>query len=314
MKIILAQPRGFCAGVNRAIKIVESAIEKYAPPVYVLHEIVHNTHVINRLSESGAIFVEELEEIPENAITIFSAHGVSKAVVKRAVSRGLKIIDATCPLVTKVHHQAQRYRKEGYEIVVIGHVGHPEVEGTLGRIDGKATVISNPDDVAILPVSNGQSLAYVTQTTLSIDDTKDIITALKNRFPNIRGPELKDICYATQSRQNAVRNLADRIDVLLVVGSTNSSNSNRLRETGQHRGLPAYLIDNADVMELSWFTDKSTVGISAGASAPEVLVQDVVRRLQENFNVEIEKMDGPREMMKFKLPPLPDYRNRKADA
>lgn len=219
MKIILAQPRGFCAGVNRAIKIVESAIEKYAPPVYVLHEIVHNTHVINRLSESGAIFVEELEEIPENAITIFSAHGVSKAVVKRAVSRGLKIIDATCPLVTKVHHQAQRYRKEGYEIVVIGHVGHPEVEGTLGRIDGKATVISNPEDVATLPVSDGQSLAYVTQTTLSIDDTKDIITALKNRFPNIRGPELKDICYATQSRQNAVRNLADRIDVLLVVGS-----------------------------------------------------------------------------------------------
>ena len=307
MNIILAQPRGFCAGVNRAIKIVESAIEKYSPPVYVLHEIVHNTHVISRLSESGAIFVEELEDIPENTITIFSAHGVSKAVVRRAEERGLKIIDATCPLVTKVHHQAQRYRKEGYDIVVIGHAGHPEVEGTLGRIDGKATVISSPEEIASIPAPANRRIAYVTQTTLSIDDTKDIIKALKDRFPDIRGPELKDICYATQSRQNAVRKLADKIDILLVVGSVNSSNSNRLREAGEHRGLPAYLIDNADVMDLSWFSDNMTVGITAGASAPEVLVQDVVTRLTENFTVKVDNMEGPTENMKFKLPPLPDY-------
>ena len=307
MKIILAQPRGFCAGVNRAIKIVESAIEKYNPPVYVLHEIVHNTHVISRLSESGAIFVEELEDIPENTITIFSAHGVSKAVVRRAEERGLKIIDATCPLVTKVHHQAQRYRKEGYDIIVIGHAGHPEVEGTLGRIEGKATVISSPEEVAGIKEPVNRRIAYVTQTTLSIDDTKDIIEALQKRFPEIRGPELKDICYATQSRQNAVRELAHRIDLLLVVGSVNSSNSNRLREAGEHRGLPAYLIDNAEVMDISWFNDDMTVGLTAGASAPEVLVQDVVKKLKKNFNVEVENMEGKAEMMKFKLPRLPDY-------
>jgi len=310
MKIILAQPRGFCAGVNRAIKIVESAIEKYNPPVFVLHEIVHNTHVINRLSESGAVFVEELEDIPEHTITIFSAHGVSEAVVRRAEERGLKIIDATCPLVTKVHHQAQRYRNEGYDIIVIGHAGHPEVEGTLGRIEGKATVISNPEEVASIPEPANRRIAYVTQTTLSIDDTKDIISALNDRFPEIKGPELKDICYATQSRQNAVRELASMIDLLLVVGSVNSSNSNRLRETGQHRGLPAYLIDNAEVMDLSWFTDDMTVGLTAGASAPEVLVQDVVKKLRNNFNVEVENMEGEAEMMKFKLPKLPDYQNQ----
>ncbi len=314
MKIILAQPRGFCAGVNRAIKIVESAIEKYTPPVYVLHEIVHNTHVINRLSESGAIFVEQLKDIPQNTITIFSAHGVSKAVVKQATDMGLKIIDATCPLVTKVHHQAQRYWKQGYDIVIIGHAGHPEVEGTLGRIDGKATVISTPEEVADIPVSNHGRIAYVTQTTLSIDDTKEIITALKERFPAIKGPELKDICYATQSRQNAVRKLASQIDILLVVGSVNSSNSNRLREAGEHQGLPAYLIDNADMMDLSWFTPDSTVGITAGASAPEVLVQDVVNRLKAEFNAEVKNMDGPTELMKFKLPPLPDYENSDSNA
>ncbi len=314
MKIILAQPRGFCAGVNRAIKIVESAIEKYTPPVYVLHEIVHNTHVINRLSENGAIFVEQLEDIPKNTITIFSAHGVSKAVVKQATAMELKIIDATCPLVTKVHHQAQRYWKQGYDIVIIGHAGHPEVEGTLGRIDGKATVISTPEEVADIPVSSHGRIAYVTQTTLSIDDTKEIITALKERFPAIKGPELKDICYATQSRQNAVRKLASQIDILLVVGSVNSSNSNRLREAGEHQELPAYLIDNADMMDLSWFTPDSTVGITAGASAPEVLVQDVVNRLKAKFNAEVKNMDGPTELMKFKLPPLPDYENSNSNA
>ncbi len=314
MKIILAQPRGFCAGVNRAIKIVESAIEKYTPPVYVLHEIVHNTYVINRLSENGAIFVEQLEDIPPNTITIFSAHGVSKAVVRQATDMGLKIIDATCPLVTKVHHQAQRYWKQGYDIVIIGHAGHPEVEGTLGRIEGKATVISTPEEVADIPISSHERIAYVTQTTLSIDDTKEIITALKERFPVIKGPELKDICYATQSRQNAVRKLANRIDILLVVGSVNSSNSNRLREAGEHQGLPAYLIDNADMMDMSWFTPDSTVGITAGASAPEVLVKDVVNRLKAKFNAEVEDMDGPRELMKFKLPPLPDYENSNSNA
>lgn len=305
MKIILAQPRGFCAGVNRAIRIVESAIEHYGRPVYVLHEIVHNTHVINRLSENGAIFVEELEDIPENTITIFSAHGVSKTVVERAISRNLKIIDATCPLVTKVHHQAQRYLRENYDIVVIGHAGHPEVEGTLGRIEGRATVISRSEDVELLPEPGEKRIAYVTQTTLSIDDTKDIISALNARFPQIKGPELEDICYATQNRQNAVRNLTDRIDLLLVVGSMNSSNSNRLREAGEHRGLPAYLIDNAESMDMAWFTNKNNVGITAGASAPEVLVQDVIKRLRNNFEVDIETMDGPVEVMKFKLPPFP---------
>lgn len=305
MKIILAQPRGFCAGVNRAIKIVESAIEYYGRPIYVLHEIVHNTHVINRLSENGAIFVEELEDIPEGTITIFSAHGVAKKVVERARTRNLKIIDATCPLVTKVHHQAQRYLRDNYNIIVIGHAGHPEVEGTLGRIKGKATVISKPEDVELLSYPIENRIAYVTQTTLSIDDTKDIIAALKARFPHIIGPELKDICYATQNRQNAVRKLADQIDLLLVVGSMNSSNSNRLRETGEHKRLPAYLIDNAESIDMTWFREKKTVGITAGASAPEVLVQGVIKRLQDHFEVDVETMDGPVEIMKFKLPPFP---------
>ena len=307
LKIILAKPRGFCAGVNRAIKIVESALEHYGPPVYVLHEIVHNTHVIQRLSANGAIFVEELEEIPEGTLTIFSAHGVSKSVVRHAQERRLKIVDATCPLVTKVHHQAQRYIKEGYDIVVIGHAGHPEVEGTLGRIDGNATVISSPDDVLRLDAGNQRPLAYVTQTTLSIDDTKEIIKSLESRFPGIRGPELKDICYATQSRQNAVRKLAREIDILLVVGSKNSSNSNRLREAGEHQGLPAYLIDSADDMDLAWFENKETVGLTAGASAPEVLVQGVIKRLSSHFEITTREMDGTTEVMKFKLPPFPKF-------
>ncbi len=310
MNIILAQPRGFCAGVNRAIKIVECAIEKYGPPVYVLHEIVHNTYVINDLSGRGAIFVEELEEIPENTLAIFSAHGVSKAVVERAQARGLTVIDATCPLVTKVHHQARRYLREGYDIIVIGHAGHPEVEGTLGRIDGKAIVISTPEEAAAIKVEPGHRFAYVTQTTLSTDDTKDIIATLKEHIPGIRGPELKDICYATQSRQNAVREMAKKIDILLVVGSMNSSNSNRLREVGEHKGLPAYLIDNADSMDLSWFNDSMTVGITAGASAPEILVQDVVEKLQSNFNVQVDNMEGEKEVMKFKLPPFPDFERK----
>lgn len=307
LKIILAKPRGFCAGVNRAIKIVESALEHYGPPVYVLHEIVHNTHVIQRLSANGAIFVEELEEIPEGTLTIFSAHGVSKSVVRHAQERRLKIVDATCPLVTKVHHQAQRYIKEGYDIVVIGHAGHPEVEGTLGRIDGNATVISSPDDVLRLDAGNQRPLAYVTQTTLSIDDTKEIIKSLESRFPGIKGPELKDICYATQSRQNAVRKLAREIDILLVVGSKNSSNSNRLREAGEHQGLPAYLIDSADDMDLAWFENKETVGLTAGASAPEVLVQGVIKRLSSHFEITTREMDGTTEVMKFKLPPFPKF-------
>ncbi len=307
LKIILAQPRGFCAGVKRAIKIVESALEKYKPPVWVLHEIVHNTHVINELSEKGAKFVEDINDIPKGVVTIFSAHGVSKAVEHKAKEKGLKVIDATCPLVKKVHHQAQRYKKSGYELIIIGHHGHPEVEGTVGRVDGKVKVISTLKDIDFLNPKNPQKLAYVTQTTLSTDDTRHLIDELKRRFPNLKGPDLKDICYATQSRQEAVRQLADDVDMLLVVGSQNSSNSNRLRETGSAKGLPAYLVDNADYVDLKWFEGKTTVGITAGASAPEILVQNVIKKLKRHFDVEVRSQNGKSETMQFKLPPLPDF-------
>ena len=307
LKIILAQPRGFCAGVKRAIKIVESALEKYKPPVWVLHEIVHNTHVINELSEKGAKFVEDINDIPKGVVTIFSAHGVSKAVEHKAKEKGLKVIDATCPLVKKVHHQAQRYKKSGYELIIIGHHGHPEVEGTVGRVDGKVKVISTLKDIDFLNPKNPQKLAYVTQTTLSTDDTRHLIDELKRRFPNLKGPDLKDICYATQSRQEAVRQLADDVDMLLVVGSQNSSNSNRLRETGSAKGLPAYLVDNADYVDLKWFEGKTTVGITAGASAPEILVQNVIKKLKRYFDVEVSSQNGKSETMQFKLPPLPDF-------
>ena len=307
LKIILAQPRGFCAGVKRAINIVESALEKYRPPVWVLHEIVHNTHVINELSEKGAKFVEDINEIPEGAVTIFSAHGVSKAVEHKAQEKGLKVIDATCPLVKKVHHQAQRYKKAGYDLIIIGHHGHPEVEGTVGRVDGIVKVISTLEDIDSLNPKDPEKLAYVTQTTLSTDDTRHLIDELKRRFPSLKGPDLKDICYATQSRQEAVRQLANDVDMLLVVGSQNSSNSNRLRETGSARGLPAYLVDNADHVDLKWFEGKKVVGITAGASAPEILVQNVIEKLKKHFDVIVESQNGKRETMHFKLPTLPDF-------
>ena len=307
LKIILAQPRGFCAGVKRAIKIVETALERYGKPVWVLHEIVHNTHVIKNLTGAGARFVEDIDEIPPGSITIFSAHGVSTAVEQKAKDKGLKVIDATCPLVKKVHHQAMRYNKSGHEIIIIGHHGHPEVEGTLGRVDGKVVVVSTIEDIRSLELPNPEKVAYVTQTTLSTDDTRELIEELNRRFPKIKGPDLKDICYATQSRQDAVRKLAEEVDMLLVVGSQNSSNSNRLRETGSARGLDAYLVDNADYVDLAWFDDKSVVGITAGASAPEVLVQDIIRMLEEHFELEVRPQNGKQETMQFKLPRFPDF-------
>ncbi len=307
LEIVLAQPRGFCAGVKRAIKIVETAIERYGRPVWVLHEIVHNTHVIKNLSEAGAVFVEDIQEIPEGAITIFSAHGVATKVEKMALEKGLKVIDATCPLVKKVHHQAKRYNKMGHDIIIIGHHGHPEVEGTLGRVDGDVTVVSTVEDVRSLVITDPEKVAYVTQTTLSTDDTKELIEELKNRFPNIKGPNLNDICYATQSRQDAVRKLAEEVEMLLVVGSRNSSNSNRLRETGESRGLPSFLVDNADFVDLKWFDGKSTVGITAGASAPEILVQDIIKMLDGHFYLKVRAQNGKKESMQFKLPMFPDF-------
>ncbi len=305
LEIKLAQPRGFCAGVKRAIKIVETALSLYDNSVWVIHEIVHNTHVIKNLSEAGANFVEDISEIPPGSVTIFSAHGVSTAVEKKAAEMGLKTIDATCPLVKKVHHQAQRYAKNGHAIVIIGHHGHPEVEGTLGRVNGEVHVVSTISDINNLNVSNPDKLAYVTQTTLSTDDTRDLINALKEKFPRVHGPDLKDICYATQSRQDAVRKLSESIDVLLVVGSPNSSNSNRLRETGAARGLPAYLVDNAEAIDLKWIEKADRVGITAGASAPEILVQKVIERLGRHYDISVETMEGREESMKFKQPVFP---------
>ncbi|MBI5433829.1 MAG: 4-hydroxy-3-methylbut-2-enyl diphosphate reductase, partial [Planctomycetes bacterium] len=265
MQVLLAQPRGFCAGVDRAIEIVKRALETYGAPVYVLHEIVHNRHVLEELSARGAKFVDALEEVPEGAVTVFSAHGVAESVVQTAETRKLFVIDATCPLVTKVHMQAQAYRRDGREIVLIGHPGHPEVEGTRGRIDGKVYVLSTVEEVDALVVGDPEKLAYVTQTTLSVDDTREVIDALERRFPKIRGPELKDICYATQNRQNAVREMSASIDVLLVVGSPNSSNSNRLRELGSRKGKPAYLVDDPKDIQSAWFAAGSRIGLTAGA-------------------------------------------------
>ncbi len=307
LEIILAQPRGFCAGVKRAIKIVETALELYDREVWVLHEIVHNTHVIKNLSQAGARFVEDIEEIPPDSITIFSAHGVSVEVEKNAAKKGLKTIDATCPLVKKVHHQAQRYAKEGHSIVIIGHHGHPEVEGTFGRVTGEVHVVSKLEDINRLQLSDPEHVAYVTQTTLSTDDTRDLITALKNRFPSIKGPDLNDICYATQSRQDAVRKISKHIDILFVVGSPNSSNSNRLRETGIAKGLPAYLVDNADAIDMSWLNGMKRLGITAGASAPEILVQNVIDRMARHFAIKVSTMTGREESMKFKQPVFPQF-------
>jgi 4-hydroxy-3-methylbut-2-enyl diphosphate reductase len=304
MDVRLANPRGFCAGVDRAIEIVEKALAIHGAPVYVLHEIVHNRHVVQDLSSRGTIFVDALEEVPEGSVTIFSAHGVSEEVVRTAERRGLRVIDATCPLVTKVHVQAQAYREAGRHVILIGHPGHPEVEGTRGRIDGPVTVLSTIEEVEALEVDDPDRLAYVTQTTLSIDDTREVIDALVRRFPRIRGPELKDICYATQNRQNAVRRLAEEgIDVLIVIGSKNSSNSNRLAELGHRKGAPSHLVDDASEIRPEWFEPMSRIGVTAGASAPETLVRKVIERLKELGATRVEEMAGELETVEFKLPP-----------
>lgn len=302
MRVILAEPRGFCAGVVRAIDIVEIALQKYGPPVYVRHEIVHNKRVVEDLKAKGAIFVEELDEVPDGAHTVFSAHGVSQEVADTARLRALPVIDATCPLVAKVHKEGQRYAKADYEVILIGHEGHPEVVGTMGRIPGTVHLVSSAEAVADLNVANPAKLAYVTQTTLSVDDTREVIEALRQRFPAVVGPDVKDICYATQNRQTAVRQLAEKVDVLLVVGAQNSSNSNRLREIGEELNVPSYLIDDASALEPEWLVGAEAVGISAGASAPEALVQELITRLGESAEITVEHLDGINENVQFKLP------------
>src|SRR6516164_5748530 len=281
MRVVLAQPRGFCAGVERAIEIVERALEKYGPPIYVRHEIVHNRHVVERLRAKGARFVDEIDEIPKGSVTIFSAHGVASVVEDLAADRGLPVIDDTCPLVSKVHSEGQRYANQGREIVLIGHAGHPEIEGTMGRISGRVHLISTPEEVAALAVSDPDKLAFITQTTLSVDDTRAVIDALKERFPSIVGPDTKDICYATQNRQRAARELARIVDVVLVVGAPNSSNSNRLREIAAESGVASYLIEDAGALDPHWVENAGAVGITAGASAPAELVEALIDRLRD---------------------------------
>jgi len=306
MQIILANPRGFCAGVDRAIEIVERALELFGAPIYVRHEVVHNRFVVDDLRNKGAVFVNELDEVPDDAMVIFSAHGVSKAVQQEAQRRGLKVFDATCPLVTKVHLEIARFSKDGQECVLIGHAGHPEVEGTMGQFDesqgGRMYLLEKVEDVAKLSVNKPDTLAYVTQTTLSMDDTATIIDALRQRFPMIHGPKRDDICYATQNRQDAVKNLADASDVVLVVGSTNSSNSNRLKEVAERHNTPAYLIDNADEIDRAWLQGKERIGVTAGASAPEVLVEQVINRLKEWGAETVDESEGRSETITFSLP------------
>lgn len=306
MEIRLANPRGFCAGVDRAIDIVNRALDVFGPPIYVRHEVVHNKFVVNSLKERGAVFVDELDEIPEDVIVIFSAHGVSKAVREEASRRSLKVFDATCPLVTKVHIEVVRFSREGAECVLIGHEGHPEVEGTMGQYDhsngGKIYLVENPEDVEKLDVKNPAKLAYVTQTTLSMDDTAKVIDALREKFPKIEGPRKDDICYATQNRQDAVKQLALEAQLVLVVGSVNSSNSNRLRELAERCGSEAYLIDDADQIQEEWLDGKTAIGITAGASAPEVLVQNVVAKLKAMGAKTPIQLEGIEENVHFSLP------------
>ncbi|MEQ8664149.1 MAG: 4-hydroxy-3-methylbut-2-enyl diphosphate reductase [Rhodospirillales bacterium] len=302
IEIILAQPRGFCAGVERAIEIVERALARFGAPVYVRHEIVHNKHVVADLKAKGAIFVDEVDDIPDGAITVFSAHGVSEAVEDEARARDLPVIDATCPLVSKVHKEGQNHDRKGRQVVLIGHRGHPEVEGTQGRVPGGVLLVSEVADVNALEVRDPEKLAYVTQTTLSVDETRDIIEALKQRFPSIVGPDVRDICYATQNRQTAARQLAGRVDLVLVIGAKNSSNSNRLREIGEEAGVPSYLIDDRDMVDPAWLDGVSRIGITAGASAPEELVEGVVARLGELADTVVSTMSGVEENISFKLP------------
>lgn len=305
MQLILANPRGFCAGVDRAIEIVERALELFGAPIYVRHEVVHNRFVVDGLREKGAIFIEELSDVPDNSTLIFSAHGVSKKVQAEGKLRGLKVFDATCPLVTKVHMEVARYEKQDRECVLIGHAGHPEVEGTMGQYTsekGGIYLVETPEDVAKLHVKNPDDLAFVTQTTLSVDDASIVIDALRKHFPLISGPRKDDICYATQNRQDAVKNLAEECDLMLVVGSKNSSNSNRLRELSEKLATPAYLIDDADDVEPEWLTNRQVIGVTAGASAPEILVQQVVERLKQLGVTQANEDRGQRETVEFSLP------------
>ncbi|MBB1321360.1 MULTISPECIES: 4-hydroxy-3-methylbut-2-enyl diphosphate reductase [Shewanella] len=305
MSILLANPRGFCAGVDRAISIVERALELFEPPIYVRHEVVHNRYVVENLKQRGALFIDELDQVPDNSIVIFSAHGVSQAVRKEAKDRGLKVFDATCPLVTKVHLQVTRASRKGIECILIGHQGHPEVEGTMGQYDnpkGGVYLIESPEDVNNLQVNNPQNLCFVTQTTLSVDDTLDIISALQQRFPSIEGPRKDDICYATQNRQDAVRSMSAEVDLLIVVGSKNSSNSNRLRELAEKNGTQSYLVDTAADVEAAWFNGVKKVAVTAGASAPEVLVQQVVNAIATLAPSVITEVEGRKEDTVFAVP------------
>lgn len=306
MEVILARPRGFCAGVNRAINVVNKALEVYKPPVYVLHEIVHNTHVIRELKKKGAVFVEQLEDIPKGSIAIFSAHGVSLAVKERAKNLGLQTINATCPLVSKVHRHVSRLNKINYDVVVIGHKGHPEVEGTCGHASGSVHVVSSPEEVQLLRVKDPTRVGYVTQTTLSVDDTAAMLEALRKQFPEISEPSRTDICFATGNRQSAVRELSESVDLILVVGSKNSSNSNRLREVAQKNHIPAYLIDHAEEIDPKWLNDGKRIGITAGASAPEYLVTELVAWLRERYEVtKVQEMDGvDDETICFQMPEI----------
>ena len=302
MQVLLANPRGFCAGVDRAIEIVERALQLHGAPIYVRHEVVHNKFVVNDLRNKGAVFVEELAEVPSGSTVIFSAHGVSQDVRREADARGLKVFDATCPLVTKVHVEVAKMRDQGREIVMIGHRGHPEVEGTMGQSNGGMHLVEGPNDVPGLKVADENNLAYVTQTTLSMDDAARTVAALKKRFPKIVGPKKDDICYATQNRQDAIKTLAQRCDVVIVVGSPNSSNSNRLREVAEQLGVPAYMVDNATELQPEWVAGKKTVGVTAGASAPEVLVQAVIERLRGLGANSVSTLDGIPERVTFPLP------------
>lgn len=303
LRILLAAPRGFCAGVDRAIEIVERALQMFGAPVYVRHEIVHNKHVVARLREKGVIFVEELDEIPDSAVAVFSAHGVPNEVWEKARQRPLRVIDATCPLVTKVHKEVNRLASEGYEIILIGHRGHPEVQGTMGQLpDGKITLVRTPEEAEAVEVENSEKVAYVTQTTLSVNETEDTVAVLRRRFPRLRGPARKDICYATQNRQNTVRAMLEEIDLLLVIGSKNSSNSSRLVEVARSAGVPGYLVDDPSEIQPQWFEAAGTVGLTAGASAPEDLVQATVKYLLNRFGGTVESFVLKEEKVDFPLP------------